>query len=98
MKGESKIILTVGTYFAVGHTAGWAWRDTHGLHLYYHRGAGETMIVDLCRHFCAINLDNPLFIYTKEQQMAVVLFLRAEAVLRAEMHRKISVQHGNSVM
>jgi len=29
--GESKIIRIVGTCFAVGYTAGWAWQDTHGL-------------------------------------------------------------------
>jgi hypothetical protein len=54
--------------------------------------------VDLCHEFCVINLDDPLFICTKEEQRAVILFLWAEGVQGAEMHRRISVQYGNSVV
>ena len=72
--GESKIIRTVGTYFAVGCTAGWAWQDTHGLLLSYHCGAGVTLIVHFCHEFCAINMDTPNFICTKEEQRAVIHF------------------------
>jgi hypothetical protein len=43
--GESKIIGIVGTYFAIGYTAGWSWHDTHGLLLSYHCGAGVTCVV-----------------------------------------------------
>ena len=53
--GESKIICNLGTCFAVGYTAGWAWRDTHGLLLSYHCGAGATLIVHFCHEFCAIS-------------------------------------------
>jgi hypothetical protein len=38
-----------------------------------------------------------VFICTKEQQRAVIRFLLAESVPGAEMHRRISVQYGNSV-
>jgi hypothetical protein len=48
--------------------------------------------------FCVINLDDPLFICTKEEQRAGICFLWAEVVPGAEMHRRISVQYGNSVM
>jgi hypothetical protein len=57
-----------------------------------------TLEVDLCREFCVINFDGPLFICTKEEQRAVILFLWAEGVLGAEMYRRISVQYGNSVV
>jgi hypothetical protein len=43
-------------------------------------------------------LDGPLFICTKEQQRAVICVLWAEGVPGAEMHRRISVQYGNSVV
>jgi hypothetical protein len=43
-------------------------------------------------------LDGPIFICIKEEQRAVVLFLWAEGVPGAEMHRRISVQYGNSVV
>jgi hypothetical protein len=72
--GESKIIRTVGTYFAVGCTAGWTWQDTHGLLPSYHCGAGLTLIVHFFHEFCAINMDTPSFICTKEEQRAVIHF------------------------
>ena len=51
--GESKIIRTIGTCFAVSYTAGWARQNTHGLLLYYHCGAGVTLIVHFCPElFC----------------------------------------------
>jgi hypothetical protein len=43
-------------------------------------------------------LEGPLFICTKEEQRAVILFLWAEGVPGAEMHRRISVQYGNRVV
>ena len=72
--GESKIIHTVGTCFAVGYTAGWAWQNTHGLLLSYHCGAGVTLIVHFCHEFFAINMATPNFICTKEEQRAVINF------------------------
>ena len=72
--GESKIICTIGTCFAVGYTAGWSWQNTHGLLLSYHCGAGVTLIVHLCHEFCAINMVTPNFICTKEEQRAVIHF------------------------
>ena len=48
---ESKIICTIGTCFAVGYTAGWAWQNTHGLLLSYHCGASVTLIVHFCLSF-----------------------------------------------
>jgi hypothetical protein len=72
--GESKIIHTIGTCFAVGCTAGWAWQNTHGLLLFYHCGAGVTLIVHFCNEFFAINMDSPNFICTKEEQRAVIHF------------------------
>ena len=56
-----------------------------------------TLIVDLCNEFCAIKLDGPLFFCTKEHR-AVIRFLWAEGVPDAAMHRRISVQYGNSVV
>jgi len=44
------------------------------------------------------NLDGPLFICTKEEQRAVIHCLWAEGVPGAKMHRRISVQYGNSVV
>ena len=72
--GDSKIICTVGTRFAVGYTAGWAWQNTHGLLLSYHRGAGVTLIVHFCQEFLAINMGTPNSICTKEEQRAVIHF------------------------
>ena len=72
--GESKIIRTVGTYFAVGYTAGWAWQNTHGLLLPYHCGAGVTLIVHFCHEVSAINTDTTNLICTKEEQRAVIQF------------------------
>jgi hypothetical protein len=72
--GESKIIRTIGIYFAVGYTAGWAWQNTHGLFLSYHCGAGVTLIVHFGHEFFAINMDIPNFICTKEEQRAVIYF------------------------
>ena len=72
--GESKIIRTIGTCFAVGYTAGWAWKNTHGLLLSYHCGAGVTLIVHFCHEFFAVNMDTPNFICTKEEQRAVIHF------------------------
>jgi hypothetical protein len=61
-------------------------------------GAAVTLLVDLCHEFCVINLDGPLFICTKEEQGAVIRFLWAEGVPGAEMHRRVLVQYGNSVV
>jgi hypothetical protein len=57
--GESKIIYNIGTCFAVGYTAGWAWQDTHGL-LSYHCGVGVTLIVHFFHKFYAINMGTPI--------------------------------------
>jgi hypothetical protein len=97
-EGESKIIRNIGTRCAVGYTAGWACCDTCVLLVSYCCGADVTLMVDLCHEFCVINLDGPLFVCTKEEQRAVIRFLWAEGVPGAEMHRKISVQYGNSVV
>jgi len=43
-------------------------------------------------------MDASLFICTKEEQRAVSQFLWAEIVTGAEMHRRMSVQYGDSVM
>jgi len=43
-------------------------------------------------------LEWSLFICTKEEPRALIHFLWAEGVPGAEMHRRISVQYGNSVM
>jgi hypothetical protein len=74
-EGESKIIRNVATYCAVGYTAGWSCCDTCGQLASYCCGADVTFIVDLCHEFCVMNLDGPLFICTKEEQSAVILFL-----------------------
>jgi len=71
---ESKIIRTIGTYFAVGYTAGWAWQNTPRLLLSYNCGAGVTLIVRFCHEFFALNMDTPSFICTKEDQRAVIHF------------------------
>ena len=96
--GESKIICTVGTCFAVDYTAGWAWCNTHGLLLSYNCGAGVTLIVHFCCEFCAVNMDVLLFICIKEEQRTVICFLLAEGVPGAKMHRRMSAQYGNSVV
>jgi hypothetical protein len=72
--GELKIIRTIGSHFAVGYTAGWAWQNTHGLLLSYNCGAGVTLIVHFCHEFFAINMDTPNFICTKEEQRSVINF------------------------
>jgi len=72
--GESKIICTIGTCFAVGYTARWSWQNTHGLLLSYHCGAGVTLIVHFCHEFFTINMVTPSFICTKEEQRAVIHF------------------------
>jgi hypothetical protein len=97
-EGQSKIIRNVDTCCAVGYTAGWAWCDTCGRLVSYCCGADVTLIVDLCHEFCVINLDGPIFICTKEEQGAVIHLLCAEGLPGAEMHRRISVQFGNSVV
>jgi hypothetical protein len=95
---DSKIIRNVDTCHAFGYTAGWAWCDTCSLLISYCYGADVTLIVNLCHEFCVINLDGPLFICTKEEQRAVIRSLWAEGVPGAEMHIRISVQYGNSVV
>jgi hypothetical protein len=72
--GESKIIRTIRTCFAVGYTAGWTWQNTHGLLPSYHCGAGVTLIVHFCHEFFAINMDTLNFVCTKEEQRAVIHF------------------------
>ena len=52
----------------------------------------------LCRELHAINTDVLLFIGTKEGKRALICFLWAEGVPGAEMHRRMSVQYGNSVV
>jgi hypothetical protein len=92
---ESKIIRTIGTCFAVGYTAGWAWQNTHGLLLSYHCGAGVTLIVHFCHEFFGISMDIHLHLRRAEGSDP---FLWAEGVPGVEMHRMMSVQYGNSVM
>jgi hypothetical protein len=72
--------------------------DTCGLLVSYCCGTDVTLEVHSCHELCAINLDGPLFICTKEEQRAVICCLWAEGVPGAKMHRRISVQYGNSVM
>jgi hypothetical protein len=72
--------------------------DTRGLLVSYYCGADVTLIVDLCHEFCVMNLDSPLFLCTKEEQRAVNHFLWPDGVPGAKMHRRISVQYGNSVV
>jgi hypothetical protein len=96
--GWVKIIRNVVKRCAVGYTSGWAWCSMCGQLVSYCCGADVTLIVDLCHEFCVINLDGPLFICTKEEQRAAICFLWADGVPGAEMHRRISVQYGNSVM
>jgi hypothetical protein len=57
-----------------------------------------TLEVHSCNEFCVINLDGPFFICTNDEQKAVICFLWAEGVPGGEMHRRISVQCGNSVV
>jgi hypothetical protein len=64
----------------------------------YYCGTDVNLEVHSCHEFCVINLDGPLFICTKEEQTTVISFLRAESVTGAEMHRRISMQYGNSVV
>jgi hypothetical protein len=97
-EGESKIILNVGTCCAVGYTAGWAWCYSCGLLGFYCCGSDVTLEVHCCHEFCVINLDGPLFICTKEEQRSVICFLWAESLPGPEMHRRITVQYGNSVV
>ena len=66
--GESKIIRNVGICFVVGYTAGWAWQDTHGLLLSYHRGAGVTLMVHFCHEFYAINMNTPISFAPKKSR------------------------------
>jgi hypothetical protein len=61
-------------------------------------GADVTLEVHSCHELCVINLDGPLFICTIEEQRAVICFLWAEGVPGAEMHRRISMQYGKSVV
>jgi hypothetical protein len=97
-EGESKIIRNVGTRYAVGYTADWAWCDACGLLVSYCCGADVNLEVLSCNEFCVINLDGPIFVCTKEEQRSVISFLWAEGVPGAEMPRRISVQYGNSVV
>ena len=89
--GESKIICNIGTCFAVGYTAGWAWQDTHGLLLSYHCGAGVALIVHFCHEFYAINMDTRISFAPKRVE-GTDPFLWAEGVPGAKMHRMMSVQ------
>jgi hypothetical protein len=43
-------------------------------------------------------MDASLFIGTKDEKRMLICFLWAEGVPGAEMHRRMSVQYGNSVM
>jgi len=52
----------------------------------------------LCHELCAINMDASLSIGTKDEKRTLICFLWAEGVPGAEMHRRILVQCGNSVM
>jgi transposase len=40
----------------------------------------------------------PLSVCSKEEQRSVVRFLWSEGVSRAEIHRRLSAQYGNSVL
>jgi hypothetical protein len=66
--------------------------------VYLSHTADVTLEVHSYHEFSVIKLDDPLFICTKEEQRAVIHFLWAEGVQGAEMHRRISVQYGNSVV
>jgi hypothetical protein len=92
-----KIIRTVGTCFVVGYSADWAWQDTHGLLLSYHCGAGVTLIDHFCHEFCAIDMDTAFNLHQKRAEGSDP-FLWAEGAPGAEMHRRMSMQYGNSVM
>jgi len=50
----------------------------------YNCGAGVTLIVHFSHEFCAINMDTPNFICTKEEQRAVIHFceLKVSHVLK----------------
>ena len=61
----SQNLSAMYTCFAVGYTAGWAWQDIHGL-LFYHCGAGVTLIVHFCHEFFAINMDTPISFAAKK--------------------------------
>jgi hypothetical protein len=81
--GESKIICSLGTCFAVGYIGGWAWHDTHGL-LSYPCGAVVTLIVHFCLDFCAINMDALLTLAPKKSrgQWSVFYGLKVCQVLK----------------
>jgi hypothetical protein len=98
--GESKIIRTIGTCFAGGYTAGWAWQNTHGLLLSHHCGAGVTLIVHFCHElffFCHKHGHSQFRLHQRRAEGSD-LFLWAEGVPGVEKHRMMSVQYGNSVM
>jgi len=96
--GESKIIRTIGTCFAVGYTTGWAWQSTHGLLLSYHCGAGVTLIVHFCHEFLCHKHGHSQFNLHQRRAEGSDPFLWAEGAPGVEMHRMMSVQYGNSVM
>ena len=60
--------------------------------------SGVTLTVHFCYEFCAINMDSPLLTCAREEQRAVIWVLWTEGVPSAEMHRRMSVQYGNSVV
>jgi hypothetical protein len=96
--GESEIICTIGTCFAVGYTASWAWQNTHGLLLSYHCGAGVTLIVHFCHEFFCHKHGHSQFHLHQIRTEGSDPFLWAEGVPGVEMHRMMSVQYGYSVM
>jgi hypothetical protein len=95
--GESHIIRTIGTCFAVGYTIGWAWQNTQGLLLSYHCGAGVTLIVHFCHKFFCHKHGHTQFHLHQRRAEGSDLFLWAEGVPGVEMHRMMTVQYGNSV-
>jgi len=96
--GESKIIRTLGTCFAVGYTAGWSWQNTHGLLLSYHCGAGVTLIVHFCHEFFCHKHGHSQFHLHQRRAEGSDPFLWAGGVSGVEMHKMMSVQYGNNVM
>ena len=96
--GESKIIRTYGTCFAVGYAAGSSWQNTHGLLLSYHCGASVTLIVHFCLEFFCHKHGNSQFLLHQRRAEGSDPFLWTEGVSRVQMHRMMSVQYGNSVM
>lgn len=96
-EGKS-IIRSVGIFFNVDNTAGWAWGNAHGLSL-----------SPLLTLWCRFDLDSALLssdsfckhgspTFHLHERKAVTLFLWAKGLSGCEMHRRMSVQYRNSVV